>query len=157
MSRTTAVVLALAALVLPACGFANLNFVQDERVTILAPKDRALVELPVTVRWKAEDFDGTFAVFVDRAPVPPGRPLEWLARDDELCSTTPGCPSTEWFNSRNVYPTAATELTIADVPALSRDESRAFHELTIVLLDRDGERVGESAFTVEFELDREPA
>ena len=78
----------LAALLLsalaPACGVEGLNFVQDDRVTITAPRDRAEVRLPVTIRWKAEDFDGTYAVFVDRAPVPPGETLAWLARDDEL-------------------------------------------------------------------------
>lgn len=147
-----AVVLAVG-LVGSGCGVSDLNFVQDDRVSIVAPEDREKVELPVTVRWKVEeDFDGTFAVFVDRAPVPPGRSLEWLARDDEFCKTTPECPNTEWFHARQVYPTAETELTLEDLPELSRDERRVFHEVTVVLIDEKGERVGESAFTVEFEL-----
>lgn len=149
------VVTALVLAVLPGCGVSDLNFVQDDRLSIVAPEDRAKVELPVTVRWKVEDFDGSYAVFVDRAPVPPGRSLEWLARDDELCETTPDCPSTEWFHARQVYPTTDTELTLEKLPELTRDERRVFHEVTVVLIDENGERVGESAVTVEFEVERE--
>lgn len=136
------------------CGVEGLNFVQDDRVSITAPRDRAEVELPVTIRWTARDFDGTYAVFVDRAPVPPGRTLEWLAREDETCKETPGCPNEAWLRDRDVYETAATELTIDDLPDPTDDAGRDFHEASVVLLDRRGRRIGEAAFTVEFEVAR---
>jgi hypothetical protein len=155
MPRCTALVLLVVATVLGgACGVSDLNFVQDDRVRIVSPEDRSKVSLPVTIRWTADDFDGTFAVFLDRAPVPPGRSLDWLARDDDLCRDTPGCPGPEWFTSRQVFPTADRQITIDDVPELTRDERRVFHEVTVVLIDQNGERVGESAFTTEFEVER---
>jgi hypothetical protein len=144
-------VLAMVALA-PACGVQGLSFVQDGRVKIVAPGDRAEVRLPVTVRWTSRDFDGTYAVFVDRAPVPPGRTLAWLARDDELCDQTPDCPNAAWFRDRDVYATSTAEVTIDDLPDLTDGERRDFHEASIVLIDREGRRVGESAFTVEFQV-----
>ena len=157
MSRRSTALALVAALVplLTACGVRGLDFVQDERVTITAPGDRDEVELPVTIRWDVRDFDGTYAVFVDRAPVPPGQPLRWLAEDDELCEQTPGCPSEAWFRDRHVYATSSTELTIEDLPDLTEDERRDFHEATVVLLDGEGRRIGESAFTVEFQVARD--
>lgn len=137
------------------CSFQGLNFVQDDRVSILSPTDRQEVDLPVTLRWDVRDFDGTFAVFVDRAPVPPGHTLDWLARDDDLCRARPGCPDEAWYHARYVYPTDATTLTLTELPELRADEGRLFHEATVVLIDRAGRRVGESAFTVQFELRRE--
>jgi hypothetical protein len=144
---------ALLVTVLPACGVSGLSFVQDDRLSITAPKDRAEVELPVTVRWEVEDFEGTFAVFVDRAPVPGGQTLEWLARDDEICETTPGCPDEQWFADRHVFHTAETEITLERLPDLDRTEQREMHEITVVLIDERGRRVGESAFGVQFEVD----
>ena len=150
MRRLPAALLLLA--LAPACGVDGLNFVQDDRVTITAPRDRAEVRLPVTIRWKAKDFDGTYAVFVDRAPVPPGETLAWLARDDELSDQTPDCPNETWFADRDVYATSSPELTVDDLPDLVDDERRDFHEATVILLDEEGRRIGEAAFTVEFEL-----
>jgi hypothetical protein len=142
---------------LPSCGVSGLNFVQDERVSIVSPKDRATVSLPVTVRWTAHDVEESYAVFVDRAPVPGGKTLDWLAREDDLCSSTPGCPSDAWFADRQVFRTSGTELTLHELPELDRQERRELHEVIVVLLDRQGRRVGESAFSVEFELDKSPS
>ena len=128
---------------------------QDDRVDIVEPGDRDDVTLPVTVRWTVEDFDGTFAVFVDRAPIPAGRTLEWLARDDEVCDVTPACPSEQWFADRQVYATDDTEITFDEIPELDRDESRELHEVTVVLLDERGRRIGESAFGVEFHIEEQ--
>jgi hypothetical protein len=153
--RRLAVAAVVAAAWLPGCGVSGLSFVQDERVTITAPEDRSEIDLPFTVRWDARDFDGTFGVFVDRAPVPPGHTLEWLGRDDPLCEGRPGCIDEDWLALHDVYRTAATELTIERLPDSTRDQRRDRHEVTIVLLDGDGERVGESAFTVEFEVRRD--
>jgi hypothetical protein len=151
---------ALLTLPLTSCGVSGLSFVQDQRLSITAPADRAKVDLPLTVRWTVEDFDvkaGAFGVFVDRPPLPPGKKLDWLARGDEVCSATPGCPDAAYLATHDTYRTRKTQFTIEKLPDLDRDEQREFHEVTIVLLDDDGERIGESAFSVEFEVDREDA
>ena len=110
----------------------------DERVSILAPDDRAVVELPVTLRWRAEGLDDrTFGIFVDRAPVRPGRQVvESVNRTDA------------------VYTTSDTELVISEVYD-DQAEGRERHTATIVLVDPAGRRVGESAWDVTFEVDRQ--
>src|SRR4051812_46793072 len=82
--------------VLPACGASQFQFVADHRLHITTPRQRSTVTLPVTVRWRYDDFDvsgpdgGSFAVFVDHTPIPGGKNLAWLARNDQTCKTTPG-------------------------------------------------------------------
>jgi hypothetical protein len=152
-------------LLLPGCGVSGLNFVQDDRVTITQPPDRARVRLPLTVRWTVEDFRvtgrtgakaddaGYFGVLVDRPPPPPGETLEWLLRDDKVCEADPSCPSESYLASRDIYATTDTSLVIEEVaerpPGFSGPDLR---EVTVVLLDPEGRRIGESAFSVEFEL-----
>jgi hypothetical protein len=163
------VALACAVIVLSGCAMQGLNFVQDNRVTITAPRDRAQVKFPVTVAWTVEDFEvtgrdgrrrtdaGLFGVYVDRAPQPPQRTQNWLLRDDPLCPTTPGCPNKTFLAERNIHSTTATTFKIETLPAPPTEEAqrrREFHEVTIALLNGRGERIGESAFTVEFEVDR---
>lgn len=156
---TRAVVLAIVlALVASGCGVSNLAFTQDDRLSFVTPDDRAEVTLPLTVKWRVEDFDvpgdGSFAVFVDRAPQPPGKPMEWHARGDDSCRPTAGCPDETWFAQRHIFPTTETELTIDQLPSRS-DDRRELHEITVVLLDRQGRRVGETGWTLEFQVERE--
>lgn len=141
------------------CGWSNLAFRQDDRLRFVTPDDRAEVTLPLTVRWEVEDFEvgpdaGSFAVFVDRAPQPPGKPLEWLARDDDSCRPSDGCPDADWYALRDVYPTTDQHLTIDQLPARS-DDRRELHEVTVVLLDEEGRRVGETGWTTEFQVVRD--
>ena len=141
------------------CGVSNLMFRQNDSLRFLSPDDRAEVTLPLTVRWAVEDFEvgpgaGSFAVFVDRAPQPPGKSLDWLARNDESCRASAGCPDEEWFAQRDVYPTTDTELTIEQLPSRS-DDRRELHEVTVVLLDEDGRRVSETGWTLEFQVVRD--
>lgn len=136
------------------CGLRGLSFVQDDRVTILEPRPRASVALPVRLAWRAEGFsadDGSFAVFVDRSPQPSGKSLHWLARDDKGCRADDGCPDAEYLARRGVYVTKAPELVLERVAART-DRDRDLHEATIVLLDPEGRRIGESAFSVDFEV-----
>jgi hypothetical protein len=139
------------------CAVRGIAFRQDDRLSFVTPGDRAEVTLPFTVAWKVDDFDvprdGSYAVFVDRAPQPPGKTLEWLARDDDSCRTADGCPDATWFNERDVFPTTKTELTIDRLPART-DDRREVHEVTVVLLDRDGRRVGETGWTLEVQVAR---
>jgi hypothetical protein len=155
--------LAATALVLgsTACGVDGLSFVRDESVEIVAPQDRSKVRLPFDVRWTADEVgNGSFGVFVDRAPQPPDETLAWFARDDEQCRANPGCPDDAYFTSRNIYRTSGNQVTVdrlLETRAEDEQRYRDLHEVVVVLLDERGRRIGESAFSVEFELLRESA
>lgn len=158
--------LALAcALALSGCGVQGLNFVQDTRLEIVAPLERSQVTLPVTIAWEYRDFEATgpterpsddaghFGVFVNRAPQPPGEPLEWLARDDASCGVEQGCPDDDWYARHGIFTTENTSFTVERVQRPAGDR-REFHSVTIVFLDGWGRRIGESAFAVQFEVVR---
>ena len=155
--RRAAIVLALA-LLTSGCGVSGLAFRQDDRLSFVTPEDRAEITLPLTVEWEVEDFEvgrgaGSFAVFVDRAPQPPGKTLDWLARDDDSCRAEDGCPDEQWFAERDVFRTTDRQLTIEQLPART-DDRRELHEVTVVLLDEQGRRVGETGWTLEFQVAR---
>jgi hypothetical protein len=147
--------------VLPACGLHGLSFVQDERVDIVRPHDRAKVTLPIRVEWTARNFAvgpgrGSFAVFVDRTPQRAGKTLSWTFRGDDACKGTSAklCSTPQFLNQRNVFQTTRSSFTVAQVSRLSGAQSgRQFHEVTIVLLDEAGRRSGEGAWSVQFEVD----
>jgi hypothetical protein len=117
-----------------ACSTQGLAFVADERVEVLAPRDRDEVTLPLTVRWRAEDLpaDASFAVAVDVAPPRPGHALG----DDE-----------------QVVRTTDTEVTLDHLGATSRGGGRGLHRITVFLVDGAGDRLGESAWRVDVELE----
>ncbi len=154
--------LALAALSLATgCGGQQLSFVQDRRVEMLRPADRSTVSVPLLVEWKASDFAagegaGAFGIFLDRAPQPPGKTLAWLFRDDGACRGPGGlvvCNTDDFLAQRNVYRTVQTSLKLDVVPELPEtDAARTFHEVTVVLLDRGGRRVGEGAWSRQFRV-----
>lgn len=133
--------LAVALVVLPACG--GKLFRNDHRIEILQPRKYATVDQPLTVRWQAKDFaapdDGHFLVLVDRDPMPPGETLTYFRR-----------------NRLDIYQVDATTFTVdvftPHVGANSTERNR--HDVTVVLLDRDGRRIGESAGFVEFTVRR---
>jgi hypothetical protein len=155
--RAVLVVCALAVLT-SGCGVSGLAFRQDDRLSFVTPRDRSEVTLPLTVRWDVRDFDvpsdGSFAVFVDRAPQPPGKHIDWLARNDDACRPADGCPDVDWFEERDIFPTSDTQLTIERLPR-EDDGRRDLHEITVVLLDGAGRRVGETGWTVEFQVARD--
>ena len=141
---------------LPACDrFDGLAFREDNRVDIISPTDRAHVKLPMTVRWTSRASGRSFGVFVDRAPQPPGEPLSWVARNDDSCRATANCPDADYLAQRNVFRTSEPRFRVQQLLDTQRDtQRREFHEVTVVLLDRRGKRVGESAWSVEFQVDR---
>lgn len=159
---------ALLAAALSGCGFSTtgLAFTNDDRIEILSPKDREKHRLPVTIDWAVDDFEitgpgrgsgdneGYFAVFVDSAPIPPGKTLRHVARKDPTCRASNGCPDEQYLEARGVYTTTETELTLETLRSSGLDGRREFHEVTVVLLDPEGRRVGESAWYVRFEIDR---
>ena len=143
---TAAVALSLLA---GATGCADgLQFRHDERVRIVTPSERAEVRLPVRLRWRADVAPGTiFGVFVDRHPMRPGQGLEDLAEEDRLCRRAAGCPDREWLERHRVHLTRRPSLTLRALPHGGADGRGDRHEITIVLLDPRGRRIGESAWT----------
>jgi hypothetical protein len=161
----------LLALVLGGCSFQGLNFVQDDRVSITSPEDRAKVELPFELSWEARDFEitgqdggqrkdaGYFGVFVDRSPPRPGETVDVLLEDelkgDAACRRDPNCPDAAYMAGLGIHTTDETRLTIERLEDLyPHSDRREIHVATIVLLDGKGRRIGESAFLVEFEVTR---
>jgi len=164
--RRVAPLVAAVALLAQGCTPHGLAFVKDQRVDVVTPDSHATVHLPVTVRWTVHDFrvtghdgssnpdTGYFGVFVDRAPVPPGKPLSWVAHGDQLCLATPGCPDKQYMRDHDTYATTDTSFTLRQLPDLSAYHGHELHEVTIVMLDGDGIRIGEQAWYVDFKYDR---
>lgn len=152
---------------LTGCVSQGLAFQVDDRLTITDPKARADVKLPVTVRWNIKDFTvrkgdgagggrsaGYFGVIVDGTPQPPGKPLSWFARKDRSCRSGDGCPDAEYLAARGLYSTTDMSLTFEQLPRPSDSNKKERHNVTVILLDPAGKRIGESAFNVEFTLRR---
>ncbi len=167
-ASTIAVAVSLALLV-TGCGVRGLNFSDDRRLEFLAPSDRAEVRLPVTVAWTVHDFEltgadgsnrrdaGSFGVYVDRTPQPPGQRQTWLVRNDSACKRDRSvCGEQDFLSQRDIHSTTETMFVIERLPLPTGDAQRRreFHEVTIVLLNGRGERIGESAFVRQFEVDR---
>jgi len=133
-------------------------------VKIVSPQNHSSQRLPVTVRWTSHGFKvtgpdgaarpdaGYYALFLDREPPAPGQPVSVLAKDDPRCSPRDGCPDAKWFADHHIYPTTATQFVIDVLPTFSKEDREKFHEVTVVLLDGTGRRIGESAFSVEFKV-----
>jgi hypothetical protein len=152
--RLAVAAIAVRSLSTSGCGLHGLDFVKDERVHIESPRPNSEVRVPFDVRWSVEDFDGSFGVFVDRAPPRPGRTLASLAEGDAVCKVTAGCPDAAYLAGHRAFTTTDTSFRVEQLPELTRDREREAHEVTVVLLDDEGRRVGESAFRVEFHVRR---
>ncbi|HEX9889407.1 MAG TPA: hypothetical protein VGA69_08000 [Nitriliruptorales bacterium] len=144
------------AIALQACAVDGLSFVTDDRVRIVQPTPNATIEPPYEFRWTAEDVDGYFVVFFDRSPVRPNETLLAMVPDTDPCRARADCPDTEWLADRNVYVVRHPSLRVDQLPDLREtDREKDRHDLTIVLFDESGRRVGESVFTTEFIVERE--
>jgi hypothetical protein len=146
-----------------ACGVSGLEFVTDNRLHVTAPADRALVHLPVTLRWTMSDFTaalpgtappskdaGYFAVFVDRHPVRPGQTLAEVITNRSQCA--PQCAAKSYLATQGVYTTVSPILTLRQVDPIDDHQAVQLHEAVIVLMDTTGRRIGESAWYVDFRL-----
>lgn len=141
---------------LPAgCSFTGLAFRQDHRLEFTTLRDRDTISLPYTLDFS---FDGglpapatAFAVLVDWTPPPPGHALASLFDDDAACSGPLGCPD-GYLERNRIHVITEHSLIITDVPATSG--SRAdFHDVTVILVDDDGRRVGETSAFARFHVD----
>lgn len=113
---------------------------------------------PVRVTWESRLLPQSasgYAVFVDKAPIHPRQSLRAVAKGDESCLHTRGCPDAAYLRAHDVFLTTATTVTIpyfATLPGAERHDRRPIHEVTVVLVDRSGYRVGEYAYSVQFRL-----
>lgn len=142
-------------LVLAGCSVDGLLFRADDRLQIVNLPDRSTIDIPFDVQFT---FDGSlspdgvaaFGILIDWTPPPPGRTLASLLDDDPACQGQQGCP--EGYLERNrIIITTDTTYLMDNVPVgTDQQERRSFHELTIVLVDAEGRRVGETAAFTRF-------
>lgn len=167
MRKLGALLVTMAAL-LSACSTAGFAFKVDETISITQPRARSTVSLPTSIRWRdheppanlrvdPRDPDAEYyGVFVDRAPLGPGRRIESLIGKEDSCRRTPGCPDAAFLARLKVYFTAQPSLTLeflSDLRPTERGNSKDPHEVTIVRM-RGDKRVGEAAFRVNYFVDR---
>jgi hypothetical protein len=138
------------------CSLDGLDFVRDDRLHLEGLDDRDETDLPIELTWQLDggfrDDEAAFAVIVDRTPPRPGHSLASLLDDDPACAGPQGCPD-GYLERNRLYVTTDTSIVIDDVvEGTARQEARGFHEVTIVLVDTDGVRVGELAEAVRFRL-----
>ena len=125
---------------------------------IVAPRELALTGVPVTLRWKTSALPGHttyFAVFIDRAPVEPGQSLRAVGSSDASCRRTPGCPDATYLRAHDVFLTSANQVTIpylATLGGIAGRDHPPVHRATIILVNAQGERLGEYAYSVEFRV-----
>lgn len=165
MKQTIA--LAFTILTMVACTTEGLAFVQDRRVEVVEPEYREVVDSPVRIDWSVVDEELTndlgvgtqFGVYVDIDPQPPGESLDYFGRDDAECQKIATCPDSRYLRQRGIHTTADTEMTFPSLPIapdvdIERGQSDV-HFVTLTLLDMNGVRLGESAWQITFEIDRE--
>lgn len=137
VTTTRALVCALV-LLTAGCNADGLAFRNDNLVTVTTPTEDASVGLPLEVTFDvAAEADATgYAVFLDRTPQRVGAELP----EDRFNIIVTDEP-------RVVF----TEVPITGSgPAVDRDR----HEVTVILVDADGRRVGETFDFVEFRIER---
>lgn len=151
---------------LSGCSAEGLQFRNDHRLDFESPSARAEVEVPVRVSWTMDDFDatgldggdeegaGAFVVFVDRAPMPVGEDLAWVARDDEDCQRSPRCPTRKYLAEQGVLVTTKPSVLIRTLPLVADGVGNEQHYVNVVLVDGEGLRTRESAWFLPFETER---
>lgn len=161
-------VIGAAAMFLVGCSVSNLDLVNDHRLHFLQPADRAHLRLPVVLRWTmagsapassgptgAAGAGRYFAIFVDQAPVRPGQTLAAVASGDRSCRRSDGCPNALYLSARQVYMTSAESFVLDHVDSIpNARQKEQLHEVTVVLVDGTGRRIGESAWYRDFWLPR---
>jgi hypothetical protein len=144
----------------------GLEFHNDNRMKITEPHQNELVANPVTLRWTMKDFTvagagagpvndttGYFAVFVDRAPVKPGQTLAAVSKHTPSCQHTTLCMTKTYLATEQVYTTTNDEIRLPAVSdILGNNESTQYHTATVILINTAGERISESAWSVEFKM-----
>ena len=122
--------------------------------------------LTLTISWSMKDFTptglngardqraGAFVVFVDHAPMPVGKDLVWLGRNDTGCRRDPRCPDAKYLADRGIFLTTATSVSVDTLPSVGDGVGDEQHYVNVVLVDGTGHRIGESAWYVPFRSKR---
>jgi hypothetical protein len=140
---------------------APLSFRPDRRLSMVFPKDEEKVHVPLTVRWKSEDFYLTngnqFGVFLDTAIPSPGDVLRvrLCTRLGEL-PPAPGDFRGICSDQRDqVRFTTSHSVTFKCLePNFGKGKRRMNdHTVRVILLDKELKRVGEAAAEVLFRAD----
>ncbi len=164
--RTTLGTIAVVGCLLSGCNVGALHFTNDHRLTFVSPQARARVRTPLAIRWSMRGFDpvgldgsrsddrGAFAVFVDRAPMPFGQGLRWLAKDDRGCQRDPRCPDADYLSRQGVLLTTLPQVSLDVLPLAPDGVGDEQHYVNVVLLDGTGRRIGESAWYLPFSSKR---
>jgi hypothetical protein len=149
-----------------ACTTEGLAFQRDERVRIVSPDYREIVDLPATLDWEVTDDalaqrigdDVQFGLLMDIDPQPQGESLDYFGRDDPTCRRDPGCPDEQYLRQRGVNVTSETEITFNTLPIAPGVDLEGgqpdVHFATLILVDSSGARLGESAWQITFEVER---
>ena len=141
MHRLLSVVLVATCVALTGCAD-GLLFRNDHRVIVVSPDNFATVSQPLTIRWSARDFsapaDGHFVVFFDVSPQSPGETIDGFTPLQRVSIKT--------VDANEV--TAPTFRPDEGAPAATRNH----HEVTVILVDTSGRRIGETAGFVEFDV-----
>jgi hypothetical protein len=157
MTPRVALVMCMVALAaLPSC--ARVAELRGDQVTITSPRELESVALPFTVEWDVHAVPheaAGYGVFVDRLPMKPGQDVRALF--DESCRRLPACPDEQQLHTIGVYLTADTKVVIPSLVTLGGVGSRTdrpAHELTVVLVDHTGRRIGGYAASATFRFER---
>jgi hypothetical protein len=129
------------------------SFAVDRSVTITSPAPMTVVATPLDVRWQGTLRNGQrWALFVDTPVLAAGENLRHFATD--TCKRNPTCqPDVDYLAGLGVYVTASNEATVLSLQKLSganRRQAHAVHTATLVRIDADGRRDGESSWQVQF-------
>ena len=149
MLRSAAIV--LAGVVLTGCA-ESMAFVKDDRIMFDTPTDLERVTAPFEISWTDDGPEpDAYAVFVDSNPMAPDSVLSELA--DDACEGRSGCELEDYLTANRIYVTeepAVEIFTLAPLGGVGGKSPERVHRATIVLLDDDGRRIGESSWSVEF-------
>jgi hypothetical protein len=160
------VAIVMSAALLGGCTVRGLQLRTDDRLSFEAPAAGRRASLPLTVRWSMRGFTasgldgsrdtgrGLFAVFVDRSPMSPGRPVTSLVDDDQSCRRDPRCPDAAYLADAGVFVTADPSITLTRLPKADDGVGDERHSVTVVLLDGTSRRIGESAWYRSFTTKR---
>lgn len=146
---------AVLAVVLCASSCTADGLTRDQALRIVSPSARGAVRLPFTITWRAVPGRRVL-LLIDHAPMRPGAPLRSLVPESDPCRSEPGCPDATWLNERHVYVSGGTSITV-DTLADNRPNNRTHdrHEITAVVVDQAGTRVGSAAAVREFTVERD--
>ena len=152
------------AVLLSGCGItrsdAPVTLKGDHRLKMVSPGDEDKVQIPVTVKWSVTDFPAAngnhFGLFVDRAPLGARKDLRWrICSEQEKQPIQPGEDRRPCKDDRKtVFLTDKTEYTFNcfEPKINSPKRTRYQHEVSVILLNGNDERVGEAATTVKFDV-----